>query len=419
MAASEKGPSTKTPVSLRIKLKYADVDTFVEKFGANVTRAGIFLASRAPRPVGTTIRFELLIADGKSKVLKGDGVVIWIKDYDPAHPQRAHGMGLKFSRLDAESHKLVERILARKKEKGAKDEAGVPAPNLVTADSSPVSVRPASEPGISAPIEAAELAVPDALPPSPPTPAVHEPMNLPTEVKVDPSHDELLVALASAHGLSLDTALEKARAIAKRTVALGVSELPELAGLLGQRSPAANDVEAKGAGAARETPATAANLVPADPAPAKDAVPVAPPPIEVTLEAGEPDEYDVHVARDEEETAPLDMSALMAGDDQGLAPPAAPYAQNDITAVEGLSLATEEGSEPVDTGTTSTTSLDGSPDASLDADIDAALDLVIDDSEVPVDTHSGLSTEQGGDEASLSDEEAKNKKGFFKKLFRK
>jgi molecular chaperone DnaK len=109
-------PAERPTAQLRIRLKYLDVQSFVEKFAPNVTRQGIFIASKSPKPVGTQLRFELLLADGKSKLIKGEAVVAWVREYDAANPGRAHGMGLKFSRLDRDSRELVDRIEAWKKD---------------------------------------------------------------------------------------------------------------------------------------------------------------------------------------------------------------------------------------------------------------------------------------------------------------
>ncbi|MCA9670513.1 MAG: TIGR02266 family protein, partial [Myxococcales bacterium] len=103
----------KAPVSLRIRLKYPDVETFVEKYAPNISRGGMFIQSRAPQPVGTQLRFELLIQGGV-RLLKGEGRVVWIKEYDASKPMQAHGMGVRFNELDDESRATVERILAFK-----------------------------------------------------------------------------------------------------------------------------------------------------------------------------------------------------------------------------------------------------------------------------------------------------------------
>ena len=58
--------STVSPVNpVRIRLRYPDLDSFVEKFAPNVTRGGVFLASRNVQPVGSTIGFEILLVGGE------------------------------------------------------------------------------------------------------------------------------------------------------------------------------------------------------------------------------------------------------------------------------------------------------------------------------------------------------------------
>ena len=98
---------------IRIRLRYAAFDTFIEKFAPNVTRGGVFLASRTPPPVGTTFAFEIQLAGGEV-ALAGDGKVVWVKPYDPAAPQKAHGMGVQFLRLDEPSRRTLTQMLARK-----------------------------------------------------------------------------------------------------------------------------------------------------------------------------------------------------------------------------------------------------------------------------------------------------------------
>lgn len=98
---------------LRVRLRYAAFDTFIEKFAPNITRGGVFLASKAPLPVGSTFAFEIQLAGGEV-ALAGEGKVTWVKPFDPASPQKAHGMGVQFLRLDPPSRETLNQILARK-----------------------------------------------------------------------------------------------------------------------------------------------------------------------------------------------------------------------------------------------------------------------------------------------------------------
>jgi uncharacterized protein (TIGR02266 family) len=102
-----------TPNPVRIRLRYADVDTFVEKFAPNVTRGGLFLASRNIQPVGELISFELQLVTG-SVVLAGQGKVTWVKEFNEAEPTRPYGMGVQFVNVTPASRPILARILRSK-----------------------------------------------------------------------------------------------------------------------------------------------------------------------------------------------------------------------------------------------------------------------------------------------------------------
>ena len=44
---------TRGPVSLRIKFRSANLDQFIERYGVDVSRGGIFIRTREPLAVGT------------------------------------------------------------------------------------------------------------------------------------------------------------------------------------------------------------------------------------------------------------------------------------------------------------------------------------------------------------------------------
>jgi uncharacterized protein (TIGR02266 family) len=94
-------------------LRYPDLETFVEKYAPNVTRGGIFLASREPRPVGEVLRFEVLLRQG-GPVLSGEGRVTWVKEFNPAEPHRPYGMGVQFLYVDPAARPVLEQLLKKK-----------------------------------------------------------------------------------------------------------------------------------------------------------------------------------------------------------------------------------------------------------------------------------------------------------------
>ena len=110
---------------MRIYLRYPDVDAFVLRFAPNVTRGGVFLASRKPRPVGEVIRFEISLAQGPP-LLWGTGRVTWVREFNPAEPHRAHGMGVQFTFVDPECRPLLDRLLATKNAARPTPVSGVP-----------------------------------------------------------------------------------------------------------------------------------------------------------------------------------------------------------------------------------------------------------------------------------------------------
>jgi uncharacterized protein (TIGR02266 family) len=99
--------------TVRVRLRYTDLETFIERFAPNVTRGGIFLASRTPRAEGEVFHFEVQLATG-TVALAGEGKVIWVKAYNPAEPQKPHGMGLQFVQVDPDSRETLNRILQTK-----------------------------------------------------------------------------------------------------------------------------------------------------------------------------------------------------------------------------------------------------------------------------------------------------------------
>jgi len=115
--------SSTAPV--RIRLRLASFDAFIDKIAPNVTRGGVFIASRTPLPMGSTFAFEIQLVGGEV-ALAGDGKVTWVKAFDPAAPQKPHGMGVQFLRLDNPSRELLNKMLARKAPAGASGAVRVP-----------------------------------------------------------------------------------------------------------------------------------------------------------------------------------------------------------------------------------------------------------------------------------------------------
>ncbi len=100
----------KPAVPLRVRLPYATVDEFIARYGSNVARGGVFVASKSVKAEGTRLQFEFVLADG-TPLLRGEGVVLRTQSGDEGEGRRP-GMTVRFTRLDAESKALVDRVVA-------------------------------------------------------------------------------------------------------------------------------------------------------------------------------------------------------------------------------------------------------------------------------------------------------------------
>ncbi|RKH92952.1 TIGR02266 family protein, partial [Corallococcus praedator] len=153
------GPAPKL-LPLRIRLPYTAEEEFIERYGSNVGRGGVFVATRALKPEGTGLAFEFVLADG-TRLLRGEGVVL--KAQPDVGNARA-GMTVRFTKLDAASKALIDRIVARRAGTEGEDPAlaSPSAPRMEPAPLPPGLVRktptvPPSRPSMRMP----------ALPPAP------------------------------------------------------------------------------------------------------------------------------------------------------------------------------------------------------------------------------------------------------------
>ncbi|HKP61317.1 MAG TPA: PilZ domain-containing protein, partial [Polyangiales bacterium] len=102
----------RAPASLKVKYKSATVDDFVENFGTDVSRSGIFIKTKKPLETGALLKFEFQLQDG-SAVLHGVGRVAWRRLEPNSRPDLPAGMGIKFFKLSDHSRAVVERIESR------------------------------------------------------------------------------------------------------------------------------------------------------------------------------------------------------------------------------------------------------------------------------------------------------------------
>ena len=161
---------------LRVRLPFGSEEEFAAEYGSHVGKDGFFLATRAPKEVGSRLLFDLVLTGGES-VLRGEGMVV------RTHAGERPGMTIRFLRLDAAGTDLVERIVASRapaevshpptwsppggRTEGTPPRAGRPATSaLPSAWAPPAAPAPAARAGVPPPTELARVA-PDDIEPAP------------------------------------------------------------------------------------------------------------------------------------------------------------------------------------------------------------------------------------------------------------
>ena len=98
--------------------KFETADEFVDGYGQYFFRGGVLLPTRQARDEGDTVMLHLQIANGET-VLRAEGVV---KQVRMNAEGRTVGLVIRFTRLDAKSKAIVDRIMEAKREMRASGE---------------------------------------------------------------------------------------------------------------------------------------------------------------------------------------------------------------------------------------------------------------------------------------------------------
>ena len=127
---------TRGPVNLRIKFRSESLQQFIERYGVDVSRGGIFIRTREPLPVGTRLKLDFQLVD-TVPLFQGDGTVVWIREHDASRAGVTPGMGVRFDRLTTESQTTLDTIL---EEKIRLQQSGV-APGSIAKAGAGIAVR--------------------------------------------------------------------------------------------------------------------------------------------------------------------------------------------------------------------------------------------------------------------------------------
>ncbi len=95
-------------VGLVVKLPFATPEEFLARYGANITRGGIYLRSRTVKPPGTQVTLDLRLSDGR-RILYASAKVHFVTGQSGAG---VSGMGLRFLVVDPTTERFLASAVA-------------------------------------------------------------------------------------------------------------------------------------------------------------------------------------------------------------------------------------------------------------------------------------------------------------------
>ncbi|MDA8018434.1 MAG: PilZ domain-containing protein [Thermoanaerobaculia bacterium] len=139
--------ATRAPVRKPVRLQFDDAIDVVEAWCRDLSIGGMFVHSEEGRPVGSLVRFELLL--GEEMSIRGLGEVVWMRAQDQG-PERVAGIGLKFRFLEQRDRQLIFKLVSQH----IKERLAARHPGL---GDDPASEEPEAPPPIHAPASTVEL----------------------------------------------------------------------------------------------------------------------------------------------------------------------------------------------------------------------------------------------------------------------
>ena len=86
------------PIELAVETPFVDMGSFLDHYGGNLSRWGIFIESPSIQQPGTEVHFQVFLRDS-STIFSGEGIVRWGKKQSKEVSNRKHGMAIQFTRL--------------------------------------------------------------------------------------------------------------------------------------------------------------------------------------------------------------------------------------------------------------------------------------------------------------------------------
>lgn len=103
----------RVPLKARVDYELLSEDAFLFEYTSNLSRGGIFLATRNPLPVGTQLSLRFSLPNGEGSI-ETAGQVAWVNEYKRGGKNLNPGMGIEFVNLLDSDREAISRLVKRK-----------------------------------------------------------------------------------------------------------------------------------------------------------------------------------------------------------------------------------------------------------------------------------------------------------------
>jgi uncharacterized protein (TIGR02266 family) len=105
---TDKPRAARIPVDVEIDIH--SESNFFTGFAANISSGGLFVATHTPAKIGERVVVKFALPSHPEE-MEAEGIVRWIRDFNPLHPDIHPGMGLQFVDLPPEVQSATEQFL--------------------------------------------------------------------------------------------------------------------------------------------------------------------------------------------------------------------------------------------------------------------------------------------------------------------
>jgi len=95
------------------EITFESETNFYVGFTADVSAGGLFVVTWNTVPIGSEISINFSLPDSK-EIVKADGVVRWVREFNPSTPDLWPGMGVQFDNLPKETVKMIEEFISER-----------------------------------------------------------------------------------------------------------------------------------------------------------------------------------------------------------------------------------------------------------------------------------------------------------------